>query len=137
MPGQWVSGAALALWEAHLSCKSRRWEMEKSPSSSSEKPCNPSPDLGKSAFLQGHGHGESSILVNLPPPGPGLPLATTAEPRLPGCCCAPDWSSLSPSLAMPVVLGHFGGCQPAGRLVMVTHPLPQGALFAKGLIFSH
>ena len=136
MPEHWVSGAALALWETHLSCKSRRWKMEKSPFSTSEKPFNPSPDLGKGAFLQGHGHGESSILVSLPPPGPGLPLATTAEPGPPACCRPPAWSSLSPSLAALAPLARFWGWQPAGRLVTVTHPQPQRALFAKGLMFS-
>lgn len=63
--------------------------MEKSPSSSSEKPFNPSPDLGKGAFLQDYSHGESNVLVSLPPPGPGLPLANAAEPGPPGYCCPP------------------------------------------------
>lgn len=108
MPEQWVSGAALALWETPLSCKSRRREMEKSPPSSSEKPFNPSPDLGKGAFLQGHGHGESGILVSLPSPSPGLPLATAAEPGPPGCCRSPR-----PPREQPVpLLGRAGSSRP-------------------------
>lgn len=81
--------------------------MEESLSSCSEKTFDPSPDLEKSAFLQGHG--ESRVLGSLPPPDPGLFLATAAKPEPPGCCLPTARSSLSPFSAVPAALAHFWG----------------------------
>lgn len=61
---------AVDFWGSTGTVGDMSWEAEKSPSSSSEKPFNPSPDLGNGASLQGHG--KSSVLLSLSPPDPGL-----------------------------------------------------------------
>lgn len=120
---------AVGFWGSTGTVGDRSWEVEKSLFTSSEKPFNPSPDLGNGASLQGHGKG--SVLLSFSPPDPGL-----CEPwASPGCCHPPSGVACpTPQPHQQLPPGSGAGTQE--WLVTVTYPCPQGSLFAKGLMFS-
>ena len=130
MPEQWVSGAVLAWWETHLSCKSRCWEMEKS----SEKTLHPPPDRGERHISAGprpqreRRFGEPSSSRSWAPFGNRSRARTLAALPSPG---------LEQPVPLPGRASSSRGWQPPGRVVTVTRPWPRGALFTKGLMFSH
>lgn len=124
-----LHGRAVCFWGSTGTVGDTSWEVEKFSSSSSEKPFNPSPDLGNGASLQGRG--KSSVLVNLPPPNPELP-GPWASPG----CCHPAPGAACPPPQPHQQLPPSSGTGTHGWLVIVMCPWPQGSLFAKGLMFS-